>query len=73
MTVVEREETITVEMHLTEMETVETEETIMEETHATDVKEMDVMDAMDTMEMGILTKPLATSNDLRGLPPSVRR
>jgi len=41
-----------------------------EETDEMDVKEMD---ATDTKETDALTIPLATSNDLRGLPPSARR
>jgi len=44
-----------------------------EETDMTDAKEMDATDATDAKEMDALTTPLATSNDLRGLPPSARR
>ena len=43
------------------------------ETDATDAKETDETDATDAKEMDALTIPLATSNDLRGLPPSARR
>jgi len=55
------------------VETVEMEKTITEETYAMDTKERDIIDAMDVMEIRILTIPLVTSNDLPGLPPSVRR
>jgi len=49
-----------------------------EETDVTDAKETDVTDAKETdatdaTETDAITTPLATSNDLRGLPPSARR
>jgi len=51
----------------------ETDEMVAKETDATDVKETEAIDATDAKEMDALTIPLATSNDLRGLPPSARR
>ena len=58
----------TVEMGETE-ETEEMVETITQETHTTETLETGMMDATET---GVLTIPLVTSNDLRGLPPSSR-
>jgi len=43
------------------------------ETDAMEAKETDAMDAMDVKEMDTLTIPMATSNDLRRLPPSAWR
>jgi len=51
----------------------ETDEMDTKETDATDAKEADATDATDAKEMDTLTTPLATSNDLRGLPPSAQR
>jgi len=51
----------------------ETDEMDAKEMAATDAKETDATDATDAKEMDALTLPLATSNDLRGLPPSARR
>jgi len=51
----------------------ETDEMDAKETDAMDAKETDVTDVTDAKEMDTLTTRLATSNDLRGLPPSARR
>ena len=73
VTMVETEETIMEETYMTGVETVEMKETTMEETHTMDTKEIDLMDAMDVTETGVFTIPLVTSNDMWGLPHSVRR
>jgi len=54
-------------------DTTATDATDAKETDTTDAKETDATDATDVKEMDALTTPLATSNDLWGLPPSARR
>ena len=56
-----------------EMVAKETDVTDAKETDATDAKETDATDVTDAKEMYALTKPLATSNNLSGLPFSTWR
>jgi len=64
------------EMNAKETDTIDanpTDTTDAKETDETDTKETDATDAINAKEMDALTIPLATNNDLQGLPPSARR